>query len=243
MKIILDNFENKEEFVIDGVESSMNIIEFKSLIYQQKNYSIDSIQLYSSNNLSIQDNDILESYLNSAQSPTKLKMKIDKSILKLLIEIYEKNIEKLSLDLSFSTSIFLLKKIVEIKTKIPFDEQMLYLNNMKLQDEDTFFELVFKNTYEREIRSKSVDRTSMTTDISSPRITKLKLLRKKNKTLSLGLDFSFNYMKNLHKMNWDNLAPSFREIEDGMSIICYCINMECILFNQMFVYNLGKNRI
>ncbi len=240
MKIILDNIETKEEFIIDGVQSSMNVLEFKSIINKQKNYSIDSIQLFSSNNLSIQDHENLENYLDDNQTLTKLKIKIDKSILKLVIEIYEKNIERLSIDLSFSTSIYLLKKLVEIKTKIPSQEQMIYLNNMKLQDEDTFFELIFKNTYERETRSKSVDRTSLTTDISSPRITKLKLLRKKNKSLSLGLDFSFNYMKNLHKMNWDNLAPSFREIEDGMSIICYCLNMECILFNQMFVYNLGE---
>jgi hypothetical protein len=241
MKIILDNIETKEEYIIDGVLSSMNVIELKFLINKQKNHSIDSIQLFSSNNLSIQDHENLESYLDDNQTHTKLKMKIDKSILKLVIEIYEKNIERLSIDLSFSTSIYLLKKLVEIKTKIPSQEQMIYLNNLKLQDEDTFFELIFKNTYERDTRSKSVDRTSLTTDISSPRITKLKLLRKKNKSLSLGLDFSFNYMKNLHKMNWDNLAPSFREIEDGMSIICYCLNMECILFNQMFVYNLGMN--
>ena len=119
---------------------------------------------------------------------------------------------------------------------------MIYHNNSKLIDEETFHELLFKNSYDRETRSKSVEPTSSTGDLSSPRITKLKLLRKKsNKSLGLGLDFSFNYMKNLHKMNWDNRAPSFREIEDGMSMICYCTNKNCILFNQMFVNNLGKN--
>jgi hypothetical protein len=241
MKIILENVESKEQIIVDNVEVSSSIIDLKLSMKKAKSYSIDTIQLYTQNNSSINDSEFIGKFVNSSQNMLNFKYKIDKSSIKILVEIYEKVVERISFNLSYSTSIFLLKKLLEYKTKIPFQEQLIYLNNMNLQDDDTFFELIYKNSFDRDTRSRSVERNSTTTDVSSPRITMLKLLRKKSsKGLGFGLDFSFNYMKNLHKMNWDNMAPSFREIEDGMSIICYCSNGTCVLYNQMFVHNLGK---
>lgn len=241
MKVIIDNIETKEVIIIEEFDCSCSALDLKIQINSQKSYALDSIQLYTLNNHNINDNSSVQNYILIDSNELCLKFKIDKSILKIIIEIYEKLPENLSFNLTYSASIFLLKKLIELKTKIPIEEQLIYLNNSKLSDEDTFFELIFKNFYDRETRSKSVDHNSSTGDLSSPRITKLKLLRKKtNKSIGLDLDFSFNYMKNLQKMNWENRAPSFREIEDGLSMICYCTNKNCYIYNQMFVQNLGK---
>ena len=40
--------------------------------------------------------------------------------------------------------------------------------------------------------------------------------------VSLGIDFTFNTIKNVKKVNWKEDAPWFREISDGLSWICYC---------------------
>jgi hypothetical protein len=48
--------------------------------------------------------------------------------------------------------------------------------------------------------------------------------------LSLGIDFTFNTIKNVKKVNWKEDAPWFREISDGLSWICYCMNPKCMAF-------------
>ena len=40
--------------------------------------------------------------------------------------------------------------------------------------------------------------------------------------ISLGIDFTFNTIKNVKKVNWKEDAPWFREISDGLSWMCYC---------------------
>lgn len=240
MKIIIDNIDTNEIIVLEHFDISSRIIDLKIHLKTLISYNIDSIQLVTFNNQNICDSSSVKSYVLLDETQITFKLKQDKSILTISIEIYDKFLENLSMELSYSTSIYLLKKLIEFKTKIPIEEQLIYLNNSKLQDADTFQHMILKNSLNRQTRSPINEQTLSTGDISSPRVTKLKLLRKNNKGLCLGLDFSFNYMKNLQKMNWDNIAPSFREIEDGLSIICYCMNENCKLYNQMFVENLGK---
>lgn len=57
--------------------------------------------------------------------------------------------------------------------------------------------------------------------------------------MSLGIDFTFNTIKNVKKVSWKEDAPWFREITDGMSLICYCQNPKCIAYTQMVVLNKG----
>lgn len=42
--------------------------------------------------------------------------------------------------------------------------------------------------------------------------------------VSLGIDFTFNTIKNVKKVTWKQDAPWFREITDGMCWLCYCQN-------------------
>lgn len=57
--------------------------------------------------------------------------------------------------------------------------------------------------------------------------------------VSLGIDFTFNTIKNVKKVNWKEDAPWYREITDGLSWICYCQNPKCHASKQMVVINKG----
>lgn len=57
--------------------------------------------------------------------------------------------------------------------------------------------------------------------------------------LSLGIDFTFNTIKNVKKVNWKEDAPWFREISDGFCWLCYCQNPKCFAFKQLVVINRG----
>ena len=57
--------------------------------------------------------------------------------------------------------------------------------------------------------------------------------------VSLGIDFTFNTIKNVKKVNWKNEAPWYREITDGFCWLCYCQNPKCEGFQQLVVINKG----
>ena len=44
------------------------------------------------------------------------------------------------------------------------------------------------------------------------------------KKLSVGIDFTFNTIKDVKKVTWKEDAPWFREITDGFCWIAYCHN-------------------
>ena len=47
--------------------------------------------------------------------------------------------------------------------------------------------------------------------------------------VSLGIDFTFNTIKNVKKVNWKEEAPWYREISDGFCWLAYCYNEQCPL--------------
>ena len=51
-----------------------------------------------------------------------------------------------------------------------------------------------------------------------------------NQKLSLGIDFTFNTIKNVKKVNWKDDAPWFREITDGFCWLCYCQSPKCMAY-------------
>ena len=57
--------------------------------------------------------------------------------------------------------------------------------------------------------------------------------------LNLGIDFTFNTIKNVKKVNWKEEAPWYREITDGFSWLCYCQNEKCKAFQELVVINRG----
>ena len=46
-------------------------------------------------------------------------------------------------------------------------------------------------------------------------------------SIALGIDFTFNTIKNVHKVNYQKDNPWYREVQDGFYWFCYCLNTEC----------------
>lgn len=69
---------------------------------------------------------------------------------------------------------------------------------------------------------------------------RIKLIRKGPKKCAIGIDFSFNILKNINKIDFSEEAPSYRAASEGINIICYCVNSGCKIENQVFVKNLGN---
>jgi hypothetical protein len=57
--------------------------------------------------------------------------------------------------------------------------------------------------------------------------------------VSVGLDFTFNALRNVHRVGWKQDVPWYREITDGMSWFAYCKNHSCHAFKQMFIISKG----
>ena len=57
-----------------------------------------------------------------------------------------------------------------------------------------------------------------------------------------GLDFTFNKIKDVQRVNWSEEAPRYWEIQDGMCWLCYCFNDKCKAYNQLFVINRGYGK-
>lgn len=55
--------------------------------------------------------------------------------------------------------------------------------------------------------------------------------------VSLGIDFTFNTIKNVKKVGWKEDAPWYREISDGLCWLCYCYNPKCQANTQLVVVN------
>jgi len=60
------------------------------------------------------------------------------------------------------------------------------------------------------------------------------LLSNTNK-LNINIDFTFHTINSVRKVEWDQEAPWFWEVSDGWNWICYCLNKECKINNEMFV--------
>ena len=65
------------------------------------------------------------------------------------------------------------------------------------------------------------------------------LSRNKDNKLQMGLNFKFNYLKNISKINFNNQAPSYCECSDGINLFAYCRKENCILNNNLFIKVLG----
>ena len=70
----------------------------------------------------------------------------------------------------------------------------------------------------------------------------LLLFRKSGKKITMGIDFSFNILKNLKKIPFYPKAPSYCEASDGLNIFFNCKNTKCKIFDEIFVRNFGLGR-
>jgi len=68
----------------------------------------------------------------------------------------------------------------------------------------------------------------------------MKLIKFTESKCSIGIDFSFNHMEDIKKINYVDCAPDHCEASDGINIIAYCENKLCRIYKEMFINKLGK---
>ena len=81
---------------------------------------------------------------------------------------------------------------------------------------------------------KSPIARSLSPQLHANKTGELQKLDFKNQTalipkVSLGIDFTFNTIKNVKKVTWKEEAPWYREISDGFCWLAYCYNPKCAL--------------
>jgi hypothetical protein len=67
----------------------------------------------------------------------------------------------------------------------------------------------------------------------------MKSASSKSSQISVCIDFRFNLLRNVKKVNWKNKPPWYREVHDGLNWFGYCKNEECAAFKELFVVNRG----
>ena len=173
----------------------------------------------------------------------------------IIIDFYQQNIDKIIFNLDASCSLFLLKNIINNKLKnnanikinikqiklfcidvTEIEEEKIMTNNIKntenivFQDWKNLNDIIeyFYHTEEKEkIGFKYYIHFLLTI------VNKIQMSEK------MGLNFRFNYLKEVNKISFDENAPKYCECSDGINLFIFCINEDCSLYNKYFIVNIG----
>ena len=131
-----------------------------------------------------------------------------------------------------------LKRTIERHTRIPMAEQTLSYNGVAMADDKLLVDYNLKDP-EDSFHILPPEEANATTT-SKP--FEVHLFSRKNSRgrLALGIDFSFNTIKDVKKVAWKPTAPVYCEVTDGVSWFCYCRNAKCAIANELFVVNRGE---
>ena len=166
-----------------------------------------------------------------------------------IIDFYQQNIDKIFLTLQSNCSLFLLKNIINNKLN-----NILNINQLKLICIDITQLNIDINTKTLAKNNNNIfsDRKTLHDIITffypihfgyiNMKYTIHFLLTIKNNIGSseqIGLNFRFNYLKEVNKISFNKDAPEYCECSDGINLFAFCFNQECPLFNKYFVVNLG----
>jgi hypothetical protein len=255
LKLLL-SMQNK--FKIDSIELftyPMNLDKIKRIYDDEmledfiNNFNFSSLIL-SPNLKKNQDSNcsIINSPKNSTPKTYYLYYKLDLKPIKVNLEYHQNNIDNLIYELTTSCQIYMLKYLINKKLKeLPINEQNITI--LGISDPDKPFDSnrsdnsEIKNSTPIEIKDRMTidDIIKLLNDKNNInyKCLHLFLARKGEIKCTIGIDFSFALLKNLKKIEFENLAPSHREASDGINIFCYCKNSNCGLYNEMFIEPLG----
>jgi hypothetical protein len=162
-----------------------------------------------------------------------------------VIDIYKNKIEKIILNLSITCSVYMLKYIIYQKLKI---KNIDFIKNHNIYGVG-FIDTENIQFIKKAQTNKKFNDNNLIYDIM---IYYMEPSRCKDKFLNLilienspdqcyiGLDFKFNIMRNFKKLDkYDNNAPSYRNVSDGLNLFIYCLNKKCELYNNYFIVNVG----
>jgi hypothetical protein len=171
---------------------------------------------------------------------------------KLIIIVNQLNIDKIIFEVSEYCSVFMLKNLINKKLNNSHSikeigifamEDTLACNNKLINSSFLNSSNQNNNFSQEEFGSKGQE---LKDDfiISTLEVEEIKLLMiiKKEKKCSIGIDFSFNLLKDIRKIKFEEEAPSYREVSDGVSLFLYCKNKDCKIFKQLFVKNFGYGK-
>ena len=176
---------------------------------------------------------------------TNLYYKICNYTQKVIIDIYQNKIEKIIINISISCSVYMLKYLIFQKLK---------LKNLDLIKNHNIYGVGFLDQENIEYIKKAQTNKKFNDNnlIYDIMIYYMEPSRCKDKFLNLilienspdqcyiGLDFKFNIMRNFKKLDkYDNNAPSYRNVSDGLNLFIYCLNKKCELYNNYFIVNVG----
>ena len=170
-------------------------------------------------------------------------------IISVTIDFYQKNIDKIFLKLQSNCSLFLLKNIINSKLNNILNIEQLKLiciditqinnqlnikniaknNNNIFSDRKTLDDII---KYFFPIQNNNINL----------KYTIHFLLIIKNDIGSseqIGLNFRFNYLKDVSKISFNKNAPNYCECSDGINLFAFCFNRNCFLYNKYFVVHLG----
>jgi len=268
--LIDENFE----FIYN--ENSHNlIIDFKDKICSEKNFTLDSLNLFYLNNNNFEelnDNEKFEKIFEIKSIKKNfytIFYKINKELIKIHLDFYQLNIEKIYINLSICSSIFMFKYILNKKFKnkinLPINNIQLYIlniyknfkthkekinfNNFKeIKNNVKFYEIIFNAENLNNINNNNNNLSfefplnSNNTNYINNNINytiNFLLTSNLNNKPNFGLNFKFNYMKNIYKLSFDQNASDLCECSDGINLFFFCLNKNCNLYNKLYVKNLG----
>ena len=235
------------EFNIQTINNFQNltIASLKYSFSQTKKINPDSIIFYTLNkeNLynEISDSILLSNIINKGIDYIyEIYYKINLEMIKIIINFYQMNIDKIYIKLSSICSIEMLKIIINEKLN-----NELELNSLKIYG----LYIIDINSREKKIMNQSKELNNNITlkkiinfyyqNPNSQYIIYFLLSRNKNNKLQMGLNFKFNYLKNISKIKFNENAPKYCECSDGINLFAYCRNKECSINNTLFIHILG----
>lgn len=166
----------------------------------------------------------------------------------IIVDFYQNKIEKIRQTLSSSCSILMLKH--KIEEKFIKDSNMIKANQkifgIALKNKTQVIEIKMEGSKEYDnktklswiIKENELKQKVLFGSLDLIHLNLLLVLNMKD-TTKMGLNFNFNYFKNLSQVNFNKNAPTYRECSDGLNMFVYCRNSQCELYNEMFVRNLG----
>lgn len=205
----------------------------------------------------------MRKYSESTSDDNKQKVlyfKISKDKQKILVDIFQNNIDKLILNISHNCSIYMLKHIINMKLNcnIPLEYFTIYgvgyvdnntfarsnqplnkaLSNRIFTDE-VLIEEVVKYYYIEEDNLHQEKERNLNKEDRANSILNIILIKKTKDKCIMGLDFRFNHMRNYLKLAFKHDAPSYRETSDGLNLFFYCKNPHCRIFNDYYIVMKG----
>ena len=260
-KPLANPYQKSLTFNYEITESNSTVFFLKLAISQLFKIKVDFICLLNHNEKQeqfqiVKDTSNIFAFFqsNSLKQPSiEFYYKIVNIPIKLKIDFYRNQIDSINLTLSSVASIYLIKYLLnqKINNNIAVNAQKIYFLRLISSSDNSTIENNNENSpqlskeYSNEITINDIIVTYLkgSNSLNEP-ITKYKLhlllvTEEENRKLNFGLNFNFNFFKNMNKISFQQNAPSYRECSDGLNVFCYCKNEQCQIYNELFVINFG----